>query len=83
MTEDEIHIRARAEVLRRKASGVQFDKKQLRFNDIVFTALRYGETPALRKAGMNEAIDACVIGDPMHVPGGSVCDIVDSWMLTS
>jgi hypothetical protein len=83
---DKLHAIVRADVDAINSSGRVFDKKQLRFNDIVEAGMRYGavssefsENAAIW--GAKEAVLACVVGDPMYVKGGSVLDIVPEWMV--
>jgi hypothetical protein len=85
---EKMHIRARQLVARHEANGLKIDKKQCRYNDIVNAAMRYGacaqpfsETAAWR--GLRDAVSACVIGDPMHVSGGKVADLVPDWMIAA
>lgn len=87
-----IRERLHAELRRRLAlvreDGCEIDKRLCRFNDMVEAAIRYGrcsdpfsESAAL--AGLQEAIDCCIVGDPMHYRGGSCLGLVGDWMLAS
>ena len=83
-----MHAYARELVANYEAQGRKIDKKQCRYNDIVQTAMRYGacaqpfsETAAW--GGLRDAVAACVIGDPMHVAGGRVSDLVPDWMIAA
>ena len=83
---DELHIMARELVASAIDRGAVMDKKQLRYNDIVECGKRYAESGAafsddVAREGVKEAVRACVVGDPMHVKGGSVLDLVPDWMI--
>lgn len=89
---ERLHGEARLDVALGRMNGRVYDKKQLRFNEIVQTALDYTDcgSPArveVAFAGMREAIDACAPtrfdGTPneMYVEGGSVRSLVQPWML--
>ena len=96
MIREELHAEARQQVDRLKTLGVVFDKKQLRFNDIVETAIRYGRCsavfdPAAARRGLVEAISACIPNDPMYVEKpnpmyvekSNPITIVPDWMLSA
>lgn len=85
---EKMHVRARKLISEHEQNGKKIDKKQCRYNDIVETAMLYGfcAVPFSESAawdGLKEAVSACVIGDPMHVPGGSVTCLVPNWMVLS
>jgi hypothetical protein len=85
MDADAMHVYARAYVARRENAGAKFDKKQLRFNDIVDVGLHYAKccnvpTMAAARCGIVDAVDACVVGSAMHIPRGSVRSMIQPWM---
>lgn len=63
-----------------RMDGYKLDKKQLRFNTLVAVARRYESLGANVLSGLQEALDACIYGDPTHVPGGSIETLVYDWM---
>lgn len=86
-TAETMHGLARLHLALAKMDGHQIDKRAARFNSIVEEALKYGRmakdgfSADLAFAGLGDCLDACIIGDPMHVPGKGVCGIVYDWML--
>jgi hypothetical protein len=83
--ESKLHELARAEVDRHKARGALFDKKALRFNDIVAAGVHYSRCGAIQRQGVaedgvREAVEACVIGSAMHVPGRGPLTMIQTWM---
>jgi hypothetical protein len=83
--ENRLHIYARELVDKYKSDGSQFDKKQLRFNDIVNIGLHYsrcGTIPsqAIAESGIHEAVEACIIGNLAHIKGGSILSMINKWM---
>lgn len=78
--DEELHGRLRVQVALARMEGYKLDKKQLRFNALVAAARRYERLGANVLSGLQEALDACVYGDPMHIPGGSVETLVYDWM---
>ena len=79
---EQLHGVARVQVALARMDGHKFDKSQLRFNDIVHVAVSYPKMGAATcYDGMREAIDACIIGNDMHVPNGSVLSLAPSWMI--
>ena len=90
LNEQRLHQYARAIVQEHKARGVIFDKKQLRFNDIVLVGKRYSEMLSdghehrihdVAMGGVRDAVDACIKGSDMHVVGGSVLSLAPEWMI--
>lgn len=84
---EELHGVARVQVALARMDGAQIDKRVCRFNEIVETAIRYGMcgatfSPSVVRAGLQEAIDCCVIGDPMHT-GASCLSLVPDWMIAA
>ena len=85
MTPEQMHGEARLQIALAKMEGHQIDKKICRFNDIVQCATRCGmcgeifDTDA-SVSGLREAIDACIIGDPMHT-GCGPSEIIPEWMI--
>jgi len=80
-----LHAHARAYATALKAAGAMFDKKHLRFNDIVEVGLHYsrcGVSPSLdvALAGVREAVDACVIDDPQYIAGKGPLTMIQLWM---
>lgn len=65
MDREQLHGEARLQVALGKMEKFAFDKSLTRWNDIVETALFYHD----RRAGLIEAIECCIIGHDMHVPG--------------
>lgn len=82
-TDEELHIEARRYTEQRKAAGAIFDKKMLRFNDIVAVGRFYGQCGdgLAAIAGVREAVDACVKGDPQYVPGRGPLTMIQPWMV--
>lgn len=85
LTPDALHIEARRYADERKAAGAVFDKKHLRFNDIVDVGFFFadcGAIPSLELAisGVREAVDACVIGDPQYIKGRGPLSMMQPWM---
>lgn len=77
-----MHGTARVQIALARMDGHAIDKKCCRFNDIVETAVQYGLLGGSFKegaawAGLREALDACMLGDPMHT--GEVL-VVPGWM---
>ena len=67
-----LHEFAREVVVRMKSYGVIFDKKMLRFNEIVAVGLnwsRMGFVPSdgIARAGIMDAINACVKFNPHQI----------------
>lgn len=81
MTDEELHGRIRVQVALARMDGYEIDRKQLRFNTLVSVARRYEAIGASALCGLREALDACVVGDQMHIPGGSTETLVYDWML--
>lgn len=84
--EEKLHSYARERVTALKAVGVVFDKKQLRFNDIVDVGLFYAAcgdnvSTDIVYAGICDAVDACIPENPMHIPKGSVQTMIQDWMM--
>jgi hypothetical protein len=78
--ETELHTYARAYAAERV-----LDKKQLRWNGIVAVGVHYARCGnsadiEIAKAGIRDAVDACTIGNSMHIPGGSVLTMIQLWM---
>jgi hypothetical protein len=65
MDHEQIHGEARLQVALAKMEGHKFDKALTRWNDIVETAEFYNNP----RDGLTEAIECCIIGNVMHVPG--------------
>lgn len=83
---ERLHGEARLQIALAQMDGHQIDKKVCRYNELIETAIRYGlcDTTfreAVVFAGLREAIDCCVVGDPMHIPKGSCRALVPDWML--
>jgi len=80
---DHLHTYARelVEQIKTRENAPRFDKKQLRFNDIVDVGAFYGAIGACPRDGVREAVEACIVGDPAHVPGGSVRSMIYPWMV--
>ncbi len=83
-----LHGEARLQLSLAKMEGLRIDKKIARFNEIVETALRYGHcgvefSEHVVLSGLMDAIDCCIVGDPMHTPGQSCCSLVENWMLSA
>jgi hypothetical protein len=83
-TISKLHGEARLQVTLAKMDGYKIDKKVCRFNEIVSVAFRYGQCggdeSSVVVAGLREAIDCCVVGDPMHT-GESCTSLVSDWMI--
>ena len=82
---EEFHGAARVQISLAKMDGKEVDKKVCRFNDIVETAIRYGMcsepfSESAARAGLTDAIDCCVINDPMHT-GDTPLSLVPDWMI--
>ena len=81
-----LHGAARVQVALAKMEGNKLDKKVCRFNDLVETAIRYGccSEEFNEKAawdGLRDAIDCCIVGDPMYVANKTSLSLVSDWML--
>ena len=86
--EGKLHALARAEVERLTKKGAEFDRKLLKYNDIVETGIRYarcGNDPAkdqdIAESGVLNAVAACVRSDPLYLPRQSVKSLVYDWMI--
>lgn len=80
MTE-ELHKYAREYADLRRSSGADFDKKHLRWNDIVAVGEFYGAIGCKPKEGVREAVDACVKGDPQYIAGRGPLTMIQPWMV--
>lgn len=82
---DDLHRGARRLVLRERMAGRRFDKKCLRFNEIVSTALGYAAlggsmSPQVARHGLHEAIRACSPDYPQdYVAGASPLGLLQCW----
>lgn len=86
--ERRMHGEARLRVHLAKMDGFSFDKKVLRFNDIVDVAFRYGRcggsfSEAAAWGGLQEAIEACSPDFPEMYAPQSVLSLCPEWMLVS
>lgn len=95
MTEDQekqLHNEARAYAEKRRGLGAVFDKKALRWNDVVAVGNFYAKcgakwTMAVAISGVREAIDACVkddgsgVPDPQYSPGRGPLTMIQGWMV--
>ena len=84
-TESELHIIAR-KLVSDEFAGRRFDKKMLRYNDIVTVGLRYQSEiarPGSAEDGIREAVQCCVVGHDMHVKGRgplTLLEAFDQWL---
>lgn len=87
-----LHAFARAYADQRASKGAIFDRKMLRYNDIVAVGVFYSRcrvTPSVdvAVAGVREAVDACVkdtgngAPDPAYVAGRGPLTMVQEWMV--
>lgn len=79
-----LHTLARDHAVRLRSTGVELDKKRLRFNDVVEVGIFYGRVsatfcPRAAASGVIEAIEACVKGSVMETTG-PVLEMVQPWM---
>ena len=80
MTDEELHKYAREYVASNPKAD--FDKRLLRYNDIVTAAKRFYATAI--KSGIRECIDSCIKDHEMYVPKNSLPDSLTSnysWLL--
>lgn len=81
---EQMHGHARVQLALARMDGHKIDKRVARFNELVEAARRYAacgsgdETVAW--GGLRDAIDACIVGDPMHT-GESALGLVPDWMI--
>ncbi len=80
--------RARIQVALGKLEGHTFDRKMIRFNDIVAGAMNYGRCGkfySVRAAidGLDDCVAACIVDDPMYVKGSGPAEAVYDWMSVS
>lgn len=70
MAHEEMHVRAR-ELVASGRFGYKFDKKMLRWNDIVAVGVGYQASGghAIAEHGIIEAIQCCIVGHDMYSPG--------------
>jgi len=80
-TEEYLHGKVRLHVALGKMGGFVFDKKQTRFNEIVNEVQKYVSLGVNADVALFDVLPACIVGDQMHVPNGSVSTIVYDWML--
>ena len=86
LDEPELHIAARRMAEDMAARGASFEKKMLRWNDIVAVGVFYsdcGAAPSMATAisGVKEALDACNKNDPAaYVPGRGPLSMIQEWM---
>jgi hypothetical protein len=64
MTDEELHTYARGYAERK--SNEDFDRKLLRFNDIIACAKTFYPNTLL--SGIREGVDSCIRGNSMYVP---------------
>ena len=88
MTDEELFARVRAihdalKLLHDECLGPKIDKKLFRFNDVVATARRYEAEGAGLQAGLREAVQCCVVGHSMHVPGRGPLSLLETFDLTA
>ena len=69
-TPEELHVIAR-QLAAGQYLGHKFDKKMLRWNDIVAVGMGYQAAGGYATAthGVNEAIQCCIVGHDMYSPG--------------
>ena len=83
-----LHRFARRHAEKRKAQGAEFDKKQLRWNDIVAVGVFYGRCGAefdmdAARGGVQEAVDSCIKNwEYGWYAGGTVLGMIQSWMIS-
>ena len=75
---------ARLQIALARMDGHKVDKKICRYNDIVDCAMDYGYLGCefnlgAAWGGFRDAIDSCIIGDPMN-SGRPCTEIVYDWM---
>lgn len=86
LDEPKLHVAARQIAEDMTARGASFDKKMLRWNDVVAVGVFYsdcGAAPSLATAilGIKEALDACNKNDPAaHVSGRGPLSMIQEWM---
>ena len=84
----ELHIYARKQHEEMKSSGHKFDKKQLRWNDIVRVGVEYMQLgfiadPQTGLAGVREALMCCSPDFPeYYIKGGSCLSVSQPWFLS-
>jgi hypothetical protein len=82
-----LHVVARLRVERLTGMGETFDKKQMRFNEIVSCALRF--YPACPEGGVEELVASCFpelygIENSLYVKGRPMWSVLETeygWML--
>lgn len=87
----ELHVKARQTFIELQEKDLPFDKKQLRYNDIVSVGVFYGQCgwgyrQEVAMKGVVEAVESCFLEitkgkpNPLFVSKGSVLSLVQDWM---
>ncbi len=84
---EEMHGWARLQIALARMDGHKIDKRVCRYNELVETGMRYARCgvafqPDAAWGGLKDAIDSCIIGDPMHT-GESALGIAPEWMVAA